>query len=126
MTAMQDQQLASLIMMLAALLVAGCGDGEKGKEALASQARGAALIAKLGCGACHTVPGIEGATALVGPPLDHMGSRLYIAGVLRNTPDNMILWLRKPQSAVPGNAMPDMDLDEKQARDIAAYLASLK
>ena len=53
------------------------------------------------------------ATGLVGPPLVHMGSRIYIAGVLRNTPDNMIAWLRNPQAIVPGNAMPNMGLDGK-------------
>jgi cytochrome c1 len=54
-----------------------------------------------------------------------MGRRVTIAGVLRNTPDNMIEWLRNPQAVVPHNAMPDMDLDERQARDITAYLYTL-
>jgi cytochrome c1 len=68
------------------------------------------------------VPGIEG---VVGPPLNQMGVRVTIAGVLRNTPENMIEWLRNPQGVVPNNAMPDMDLDERQARDITAYLYTL-
>jgi cytochrome c2 len=55
-----------------------------------------------------------------------MGSRIYIAGVLRNTPDNMIAWLRNPQAIVPGNAMPNMGLDGEQARDIAGYLYTLR
>ncbi len=87
--------------------------------------RGAALIGKLGCGACHTIPGITGADGLVGPPLDRIGSRVYVAGVLRNTPDNMVTWLRDPQSVVPNNAMPNMGIDQQQARDIAAYLYTL-
>ena len=37
----------------------------------------------------------------------------------------MIAWLRYPQAIVPGNAMPDMGLDEEQARDIAGYLYTL-
>lgn len=88
--------------------------------------RGAALIGKFGCGACHTIPGIDGADGLVGPPLDHMGQRVYVAGVLRNTPDNMMTWLLDPQSIVPNNAMPDVGLDEQQARDVAAYLSTLQ
>jgi cytochrome c1 len=54
-----------------------------------------------------------------------MGVRVTIAGVLRNTPENMIEWLRHPQAVVPNNAMPDMNLDERQARDITAYLYTL-
>ena len=38
----------------------------------------------------------------------------------------MVTWLRYPQRIVPGNAMPDMQLSEEQARDIAAYLYTLK
>lgn len=34
-------------------------------------------------------------------------------------------WLRDPQSVVPNNAMPDLGLNEQQARDIAAYLYTL-
>jgi mono/diheme cytochrome c family protein len=87
--------------------------------------RGGALILQLGCGACHVIPGITGAKGLVGPPLDRMGKRVYIAGVLRNTPENMLTFLRDPQSVVPNGAMPKMDLDESQAHDIAAYLYTL-
>jgi cytochrome c2 len=87
--------------------------------------RGAVLIGQLGCGACHIIPGVSGAEGLVGPPLDRMGKRVYIAGVLRNTPDNMITWLRNPQSVVPNNAMPNMVIDQQQARDIAAYFYTL-
>jgi cytochrome c1 len=72
-----------------------------------------------------TIPGVSGAEGLVGPPLDRMGKRVYIAGVLRDTPDNMITWLRNPQSFVPNNAMPNMGIDQQQARDIAAYLYTL-
>jgi cytochrome c1 len=88
--------------------------------------QGARLIKKFGCGACHSIPGIEGADGLVGPPLTHMGSRVFLAGVLRNTPDNMVTWLLDPQRVVPNNAMPDVGLTERQARDITAYLQSLK
>ena len=83
-------------------------------------------IVEIGCGACHTIPGITGADALVGPPLEKVGRRIFLAGYLRNTPDNMIAWLKNPQTILPGNAMPDMHLTQQQARDIAAYLYTLK
>ena len=88
--------------------------------------RGALSIQQVGCGACHMIPGISGAQGLVGPPLDHMGKRVFIAGLLRNTPANMVTWLLDPQEIVPGNAMPDMGLSEEQARDITAYLYTLQ
>lgn len=88
--------------------------------------RGSALIRQNGCGACHMIPGIENANGDVGPPLIAVGRRIYLAGVVRNTPEGMVTWLRNPQAVVPGNAMPNMHLDERDARDIAAYLYTLR
>jgi len=89
-------------------------------------ARGAAEIRDVGCGSCHMIPGIAGADGLVGPPLDFISRRIYLAGVLRNTPQNMMAWLQDPQKFVPGNAMPNMNLSEEQSRNITAYLYTLK
>jgi cytochrome c2 len=55
-----------------------------------------------------------------------VGKRVFIAGLLRNTPANMVTWLRDPQAIVPGNAMPDMGLSEEQGRDITVYLFTLE
>jgi cytochrome c2 len=55
-----------------------------------------------------------------------MGSRRFIAGVLENTPDNMVQWLRTPQEFVPDGAMPNLGVAERDARDMAAYLESLR
>lgn len=90
-----------------------------------SATEGAYLIRQIGCGSCHIIPGIPGARGLVGPPLIHMSRRIYIAGLLRNTPQNMVRWLMHPQSIVPGNAMPEMGLTQIQAQNIAAYLATI-
>lgn len=117
-----------MVVVLLPLLLGGCGNAAIGSEPSQTGGdprQGAKLIAEVGCGACHIVPGIEGANGLVGPPLSKMGVRVTIAGVLRNTPENMIEWLRHPQAVVPNNAMPDMNLDERQARDITAYLYTL-
>ena len=92
----------------------------------ADAAAGAALITKLGCGSCHTIPGIVDANGMVGPPLEHIASRQFIAGVLRNTPDNMVQWLRFPQRIVPGNAMPDLAISQDDALRLTAYLETLK
>jgi cytochrome c1 len=98
---------------LAALLTGG--DPDRGPEAML----------RLGCGSCHTIPGVVGARGRLGPPLTHMGSRVFIAGVMPNTAANMIIWLRWPQGVLPKSGMPNMDLTEAESRDIAAYLFTL-
>jgi len=128
--------MQSLRRTFAAAALAGClclpflADGPSAAApnvfAGASADRGSRLIEQVGCGSCHLVPGIGSAVGLVGPPLDHMANRIFIAGLLRNTPENMVTWLMNPQKIVPNNAMPDMGLTEKQARDITAYLYTLK
>ncbi|MGE3783519.1 MAG: cytochrome c oxidase assembly protein, partial [Alphaproteobacteria bacterium] len=118
-----------LLVVLAPLLLGGCGDDadEQGAASnIGDPKRGVALIRDEGCGGCHTIPGVADATGVVGPPLIQIGRRIYIAGLLRNTPDNMIAWLRDPQRVVPGNAMPDMGLNERDARDLAAYLYTIR
>lgn len=124
---------ASLALLMGAsslllALLSGCGSTDAASivSGIGDPHHGAALIRATGCGSCHIVPGINDANGLVGPPLTQMALRVYIAGVLRNTPANMVHWLRSPQSVVPGNAMPDLGLSEGDARDIAAYLYTLQ
>lgn len=78
------------------------------------------------CATCHRIPGITGASKHVGPPLAGIATRKYIAGVLPNTPENMMRWLQEPQRIDPLSAMPGLGLKEQDARDIAAYLQTLK
>jgi cytochrome c2 len=89
-------------------------------------ARGRQLVSDFGCARCHAIPHIAGPRGNVGPPLTKFGERTFIAGMLRNTPTNLQRWIRSPQSVVPGNAMPDMGVTEQQARDIAAFLYTLR
>ena len=114
----------NVLLALTVLLASGhaaladplAGDANRGRDD----------IERIGCGSCHVIPGITDAAGEVGPPLDHIGSRQYIAGMLHNTPENMARWLQNPQAIVPGNAMPDMGLSTQQTQDIAAYLETLK
>src|SRR5947209_2821547 len=89
-------------------------------------ARGAEAIRKYGCDSCHTIPGIAGAFAHVGPPLTEIGVRSYLAGQLPNTPENMEKWIRDPRGIEPHTAMPDTGVTATDARDIAAYLYTLR
>jgi mono/diheme cytochrome c family protein len=94
----------------------GPPDAQRGKTALLQYA----------CATCHHIPGVVGADAPVGPPLDGMGTRTLVAGMLPNTPENMVRWLRFPQQLNPLGAMPDLGVTERDAHDMAAYLASLR
>jgi cytochrome c2 len=125
--AVRVERMALLRAIGALLVVGGCDETGVGTRFtdIGDPGRGALYIEQMGCGSCHIIPGIAGARGLVGPPLDYMGKRIFIAGLLRNTPANMVTWLRDPQEIVPGNAMPDMGLSEEQARDITAYLYTL-
>jgi cytochrome c len=87
---------------------------------------GKALLQAYGCGSCHVIPGVPGARGLVGPPLLFWARRTYIAGELPNTPDNLVKWIEAPPSVEPGTAMPTLGVSEQQARDMAAYLYTIR
>ena len=87
---------------------------------------GRAEIRKYGCNTCHQISGIPGARGLVGPPLDGIGQRYYIAGALPNNPDNLMLWIQHPRRVEAHTAMPEMGVTEQDSRDIAAYLYTLR
>lgn len=87
---------------------------------------GKALLQAYGCGSCHTIPGVPDANGLVGPPLYFWARRTYIAGELPNTPDNLVKWIEAPPSVEPGTAMPTLGVSEQQARDMAAYLYTIR
>ncbi|HVE49715.1 MAG TPA: c-type cytochrome [Casimicrobiaceae bacterium] len=89
-------------------------------------ARGKLAVQQYACPTCHEIPGIVGANSPVGPPLTGIGNRALIAGMLPNTPESMMRWLRAPQSINPKSAMPDLGVTEHHAADMAAYLATLK
>jgi cytochrome c len=115
--------------MLLLGLLCGCqGDIEETAAAMTggSPARGKDVIRRYGCEACHSIPGIAGARGQVGPPLDAIGGRTYLAGSLPNTPANLIRWIRDPQAIQPGTAMPEMGVTEQDGKDIAAYLYTLR
>ncbi len=121
-------------LLIAAVSAAGCNQSNQDPSRVntprevpgGNAQQGSQLITKLGCGTCHTIPGISNARGMVGPPLDHIADRMIIAGMLSNTPEHMTAWLEAPQSIVPGNAMPNMGLKTAEARNVAAYLYTLR
>ena len=78
------------------------------------------------CANCHAIAGTA-ATARAGPDLSHLASRQTLgAGVLQNTPDNLMKWLADPQVVKPGNHMPSLRLTDAELRALVAYLETLK
>lgn len=116
-----------------AVLLSGCsleGGGLSASEVALMTGgdadRGRHHIRAFGCDACHTIPGIAGADRMVGPSLAALGERMYIAGLLANNPDNLVRWIRNPPGIDPMTAMPYLGVTEQEARDIAAYLYSIR
>jgi cytochrome c len=84
--------------------------------------RGEAMFIQYGCGSCHGVKHVRKASGAVGPSLDGLAVRAVIAGKLANSPGNLEAWIRDPQRVSPGTAMPDLNVGERDARDITAFL----
>ncbi|MDR3765232.1 MAG: cytochrome c [Acidobacteriota bacterium] len=87
--------------------------------------RGAVLIQRIGCGGCHRIPGIPGASGKTAPSLARLSQEPYISGSLANSPENVVRWICDPHSVLPRTKMPEYGLSEGDARDIATYLWSL-
>jgi cytochrome c2 len=87
---------------------------------------GPPLMRHYGCISCHTIPGVRGADATVGPPLTAMARRTFIAGVLPNTPTNLVRWIVNPPAVDSLTAMPYLGVTAADARRMAAYLYTLR
>jgi cytochrome c len=108
------------------ILLAACNRPESAASTAGDPNRGKQLIEQYGCNSCHIIPGIEGAKGMVGPSLEHVASRQIIAGSITNSPPNMVAYIQNPQSANPQNVMPNFGVKPDEARDIVAYLYTLK
>lgn len=117
--------LLALTILIAAWTTREDWQSKSNPHSLGNAQRGRELVMKYGCPSCHILPN-AGPEGLVGPSLDDMGGRSYIAGRFPNEEIWMTLWLQKPQELKPGTAMPDLNVDERDARDMAAYLATLR
>jgi cytochrome c len=117
--------LAATCVVLLVLLTAGCRLSPA-MEPNGDPKQGAILLSAHGCGGCHTIPGVSGANGTIGPPLTGYARRVYVAGKLPNQLDNLMRWIRDPQSIEPGTVMPNLPVNEAEARAMAAYLYTLR
>lgn len=117
---------ASLVALVPLLGLAACKatPDERHHMPQASPERGRLAMERVGCGACHSIPGIwpEGRA---GPSLHDFAGQGLIAGRLPNRPDVLAGFVRNAPHWLPGTAMPAMPLSEEEARDVAAYLYTL-
>ncbi|CAN5767614.1 hypothetical protein BH23GEM9_BH23GEM9_21880 [soil metagenome] len=105
-------------------------------DELALQQEGERIFLGAACVACHAITGTTAVGAL-GPHLTLYGERPWVgAGAAENNLENLIQWIRDPQSMKPGTLMPGTlrggggmpatGLTDAEVRAIATYLLSLR
>ena len=119
-------RVAILTLAVVALALAGACSETQTLVASGNAENGRLLLRQFGCGDCHRIPGVAMGEGRAGPPLDAIARRVYLAGLLPNTPENMVRWIRSPKSVDPRTAMPDLQVTEAHARDMTAYLYRLR
>lgn len=92
------------------------GDPERGRRLLTAHA----------CNTCHMIPGERAPAAHVGPPLTGFARRTNIGGSLPNRPETLVHFIMDAPRELPGTGMPDLQVSEPEARDIAALLYTLR
>ena len=114
------------LAVMAALIISGCNRSDAYASVAGGDPKlGKDLAVQYGCPACHDIPDMP-TSGFVGPPLRGIAGRTYLVGTLSNTPENMIRWIRTPRRLQPDTAMPDMGISEEKARDLAAFLYTLR
>jgi cytochrome c oxidase subunit 2 len=84
------------------------------------------------CIGCHTLQGVEGAVARVGPNLSHLMDRGTFAGAtIKLTPENLNKWIHDPSAMKPmrperGTGMPKLPLSDTEINQLVAFLETLK
>jgi len=113
--------------VLTLVLACGCQETSVQPQPLpGANAGGAvAVMERVGCGACHQIPGVRWPKGRVGPSLEGFADQALIAGRLANQPEHLVEFLRDAPSVVPGSGMPPMPITDQEARDVAAYLYTL-
>jgi cytochrome c oxidase subunit 2 len=77
------------------------------------------------CAGCHAIRGTD-ASGQHGPDLTHLNSRRRIAaGLLNNTPEDLMNWIVNAQQLKPGSRMPSMALSETEKLALSTYLSTL-
>lgn len=120
----------TLLSLVVAATTAACGPPDRFDTAIevagGEPAEGKRLMRAYGCNDCHTIPGVRNANTRVGPPLNHWARRVFIAGMVLNDPDNLVVFIQNPQLIHERSAMPNVGASTEDARHMAAYLYTLR
>jgi len=97
------------------------------KPTSTQQSAGEALFGQVAmqqynCSSCHVIDGIASATYHVGPPLNNMVNRRFIAGTLPTTRENLIQWIMNPPHFKPQSLMPNLHVKRHHAEVMVDYL----
>ncbi len=84
------------------------------------------ILRQYACHSCHRIEGVIGPESYAGPVLADWSRRKYIAGEVPNTYENLVRWIREPQAMSPQTLMPDLNVADDHARQMATYLMSLR
>ena len=88
------------------------------------------LFTEKACISCHATDtqGYSAGAVPIGPDLTNMGDRSRFAGYLEPTKENLVKWIKDPESLKPGNLMTGAypALSDDEADKIAEYLLQLK
>lgn len=108
--------------------ITACADNREQPRGLtgADASEGLAVIERVGCAACHRIPGVDWPTGTVGGSLAGFADRSMIAGRFPNQPQALAVWVRDAPSMAPTTGMPTLPITPSEARDVAAYLYTLE
>jgi len=119
----QRRASASLVSITLVLLVLSM-EGVIGSAIASPEAK--ALLQAKACGACHVIPGVEGAYGKAGPSLKGLHERKRIVGdVLENNPKNLKAWLKNPKSIKTGTMMPNTGLTDEEVEILILYFDTI-
>lgn len=110
---LSDEERASQVEPLVHFLASG-GEVAETRSDRAAARRGERLFHSIGCAVCHGPRMPDATVPSDAVTLGDLGPKYAIPG--------LAAFLMKPHEVRPGGRMPSLDLDEKQARDIAHFL----
>ena len=125
---MSDVRAGIVAVSMAGLMLGACLDRTDLPRQLAGAdpERGRVIAERLACAACHEIPDVDWPQGRVGGSLKGFADRPLIAGRFPNQPDVLVRWLTNAPSLAPDTAMPAQPLTPAEARDVAAFLYTLR
>jgi cytochrome c len=125
---LMNKILTSIRAVFLLFLLTACGAwaAEEREVPGGDRRRGEQALQDYGCGYCHLIPGVDGASGVLAMPLIDWGDRQLIAGHFPNNVEYMVPWIQDPPGMLPSTAMPDLGVTTQDALDMTAYLFSLR